>query len=176
MSNAITPSEQELKAARAVIGKCPFCDATPCGGEDECNSYAALCYWQRLGREVATHTRYEGKTADEIATMWVRELARAEAAEAQARLGWERAAEKDTAYQKALDRIAELEAVLVRCNTLGVVPPLSPDHESNALADYRRTVQVEALRWAAAHCGNMGSASVLRQYAAAVERGEVTLP
>ena len=34
-----------------------------------------------LDDAIRTHTRYEGKPADEIATMWVKELARAEAAE-----------------------------------------------------------------------------------------------
>ena len=179
MSNAITPSEQELAAYDEVYEAIHNPTEETISGER-----------YRRAAIIATHTRYEGKTADQIATMWVRELARAEAAEAQARLGWERAAEKDTAYQKALDRIAELEAVLVRCNTLGVVPPLSPDHESNALADYRRTAQAEALRWAAGKMPGIvslaSSASAtnnanvqqkrrLRSLADAIERGEVAV-
>jgi len=71
MSNAITPSEQELAAYDEVYEAIHNPTEETISGER-----------YRRAAIIATHTRYEGKTADQIATMWVRELARAEAAEA----------------------------------------------------------------------------------------------
>lgn len=59
--------------------------------------------------------------------------------------------ERDQAAQEAVDlrdevaRLRQLEAVLVHCNTRGLVPPLSTDHQSNVMSEYRRTVQADAV-------------------------------
>lgn len=80
-------------------------------------------------------------------------------------------------------KIKELEAVLVHCNTHGLVPPLSTEHQSNALSEYRRTVQAEAVRWAADHFASPRNGHVMmisdqeqiRKLATAIERGEVEI-
>jgi hypothetical protein len=133
MSNAITPSEQEL-AAYDEVNEAIYNPTQPTISGER----------YRRAAIIATHTRYEGKTAKEWNGMYSALIAQ-RTVEAAYQENWKQRAEALQA------RVKELEAG-------------------------KRTAQAEALRWAAAHCGNMGSASVLRQYAAAVERGEVTLP
>ena len=90
----MTPSNEELRAAADINSHSH--NASP---------YCAKCVL--IGEIIAQHTRYEGKTADEIATMWVRELARAEAAEAA--LNQERA-KHHVQYHSALNELAKAQA------------------------------------------------------------------
>jgi len=96
MSNAITPSKQEL-AAYDEVNEAIYNPTQPTISGER----------YRRAAIIATHTRYEGKTADEIATMWVRELARAEAAEAA--LNQERATHH-VQYHSALNELAKAQA------------------------------------------------------------------
>jgi hypothetical protein len=90
----MTPSKEELRAAADINSH-----------DHNASPYCAKCVL--VSEIIATHTRYEGKTADEIATMWVRELARAEAAEAA--LNQERATHH-VQYHSALNELAKAQA------------------------------------------------------------------
>jgi hypothetical protein len=65
----------ELKQAIERLRNAPVVSKSGCMLGCDKWDIAAVC-------DAAEKATYEGKTADEIATMWVRELARAEAAEA----------------------------------------------------------------------------------------------
>jgi hypothetical protein len=122
---------------------------------------------------------YEGKTADEIATMWVRELARAEAAEAKYHAGVDAWLATRHELANALQRVKELEAQLAKP---GIVTACFGSKEEHArlqtriaeLEAGRRAAQAEALRWAATRCGNGGAGTLLRTYATAVTSGELS--
>ena len=96
----IVPNEQELKAAQG-IDLCFYADRYLSNPTRAIKDVAEI---------IAKHTRYEGKTADQIATMWVRELARAEAAEAKYHAGVDAWLATRHELANALQRVKELEA------------------------------------------------------------------
>jgi hypothetical protein len=112
VSNPLTPSEQELKAAEESVRL--WC----------CGKWYQATDWERIAAVIATHTRHEGKTAQELALQLLGEA---------------------QSYKELEHRVLELEAILGDCNYRGVPPPLSSKHRLNALHTYQRRVQVEVL-------------------------------
>jgi len=158
MNDAITPSEQELRAATLVAVKALTTKLTP---DSNAN----------LATIIAAHTRYEGKAADEIATMWVRELARAEAAEAA--LNQERA-KHHVQYHSALNELAKAQA---RVKELEQMPCDST--QANKWLNANAPTNVLQSLWAWRRIAEDGLAlrdkRIAGLEAAAVECGEVTV-
>jgi hypothetical protein len=154
----MTPSNEELRAAADINSH-----------DHNASPYCAKC--ALVGEIIATHTRYEGKTADEIATMWVRELARAEAAEAA--LNQERA-KHHVQYHSALNELAKAQA---RVKELEQMPCDSP--QANEWLNANAPTNVLQSLWAWRRIAEDGLAlrdkRIAGLEAAAVECGEVTI-
>jgi hypothetical protein len=99
-------------------------------------------------RLIAEHTRYEGKPADEIATMWVKELARAEALQAKLEAAKQSCA---AAAEQALQAAPDYESMhqMVRAAIMAVdADTATPTrHNGKTAAEWHYEYQQRSADW-----------------------------